>query len=57
MALGAILVVLNVALALNNIWKEWQARRKRHAPHPLDAALRDIAAAIRTRPRAPEEGA
>jgi len=46
MELAAILTLLNIGLALRNIWKEWKARQM-PAPHPLTAALRDIATAIR----------
>jgi hypothetical protein len=45
--LAAVLTLLNIGVALRTLWKEWQARQGK--PHPLDAALRDVALAIRER--------
>jgi hypothetical protein len=47
-ALTALLTVINIVLAVRNLWKEWQSRRG-SGPHPLEAALRDVASAIRER--------
>ena len=46
MELAAILTVINIGLALYNVWKEWRGRRA-PKPHPLDDPLREIAIAIR----------
>jgi len=43
--LALALTAINIALALRTAWKEWKQRKEK--PHPLDAALRDIAAAMR----------
>jgi len=53
-ALGAIqatLILLNIGLACYTIWEKRQAHRTRQLPaaHPLEPALRDVAAAIRER--------
>ncbi len=44
--LTAFLTAINIGLALRTIWRDRQERRAPKA-HPLDPALRDIAAAIR----------
>lgn len=41
------LAVVNLAVALFQGWKEWHQRQQRG--HPLEAALRDVAVAIRER--------
>lgn len=46
MELAAILTIINIGLALRNVYKEWHARN-RPVTHPLEPALRDIAQAIR----------
>jgi hypothetical protein len=62
-ALTALLTVINIVLAVRNLWKEWQSRRGSGPHHvdtrkeiamlpllvPLEAALRDVASAIRER--------
>lgn len=48
LALTALLTVLNIIVAGRNIWEKWHAATPA-APHPLDAALRDVAVAIRER--------
>jgi hypothetical protein len=45
-ALNGVLIVLNVALLVFQLRKEWHTRRPAEA-HPLEPALRDIAQAIR----------
>lgn len=39
------LAIVNLVVALFQGWKEWHQRR--HSGHPLEAALRDVALAIR----------
>jgi hypothetical protein len=45
MELAAILTLINIGLALRTVWKEWRHRQTPPA-HPLEAALREIAAAV-----------
>ena len=44
--LAALLAGINIGLALRTVWKDW---RHPSRPHPLEPAVRDIAAAIRER--------
>jgi hypothetical protein len=48
MELAAILTLLNIGLALRNVWKEWKARQGPMA-HPLEPVLRDLVTAVRER--------
>jgi len=48
MELAAILTVINIGLALRNVWKEWKARQG-PTPHPLEPVLRELVTAIRER--------
>jgi hypothetical protein len=49
--LATVLSAINIAVTLRTLWKDRQERRL-PKPHPLDDRLRDIALAIRERPRA-----
>ena len=39
-----VLTLINIALAIRTVWREW---RRPVGAHPLEAAVRDIAAALR----------
>lgn len=45
--LNVALAIVNIVLALFQGWKEWHEHRQ--LSHPLEAALRDVALAIRER--------
>jgi len=53
LAIGAtvagVLSVLNLAATFRTLQKDWRQAHGRGSPHPLEAPLRDIAAAIRSR--------
>ena len=45
--LAVLLSGINIGLGLRTFWKDYRAKRQPPVPHPLEAALRDIAMAIR----------
>lgn len=52
MAVGWIVLltaVLTASLRAYDIWEKWRLARRVSMPHPLEPAVRDIAAAIRER--------
>ena len=44
--LTILLTAINISLAVRAYWRERQTRRQ-PTPHPLEAAVRDVAAAFR----------